>query len=61
MLLITRRLDESVQIGDDIWVTITRLGRSTVRLGIQAPDHVHIRRTELAPLTKDERENHERR
>jgi len=47
MLVITRRLDESVQIGRDISITIVEVDGSKIRLGIEAPTDISIRRTEL--------------
>ena len=46
MLVISRRLYESVRIGPDITVTVVRVG-DTVSLGIDAPKTVAIARTEL--------------
>ena len=50
MLVITRRVGEAVQIGDDITIHVMddRAG-SQVRLGINAPRDVRILRSELAP------------
>ena len=47
MLVITRRVDEAIQIGLDIAVTIVEVDGSKIRLGIEAPSDVSIRRTEL--------------
>ena len=47
MLVITRRVDEAVQIGRDIAVTIVEVDGSKIRLGIVAPADVSIRRSEL--------------
>lgn len=47
MLVITRRVDEAVQIGRDIAVTIVEVDGSKIRLGIDAPSDVSVRRTEL--------------
>ena len=43
MLIITRRVNESIQIGDDIKVTILAVG-SQVKIGIEAPREVEIAR-----------------
>ena len=42
MLVLSRRLGESVHIGNDITVTIVRLGPNTVRIGITAPQDVPV-------------------
>ncbi len=47
MLVLTRRLDESLRIGDDIKITILKLDKKQVDLGISAPDDVAINREEV--------------
>ena len=47
MLVLGRKVDESIQIGDDIEVTILRIQGSSIRVGIQAPDHLQILRGEI--------------
>ncbi len=47
MLVLTRRVDERVVIGDDIVVTVVAVEGDRVRLGIQAPRSVTILRHEL--------------
>jgi carbon storage regulator len=47
MLVLSRRVGESVRIGDDVVVTVTRAGGGKVRVAIDAPPHVIIRREEL--------------
>lgn len=47
MLVLTRKLHERVYIGDDISVSIAKIGTSEVRLAIEAPRHVAIERQEL--------------
>jgi carbon storage regulator len=42
MLLLTRRIGESIHIGDDIQVVVTNCNHSQVRLGIDAPRSVKI-------------------
>lgn len=49
MLILTRRLGETIVIGDDIRITVTRIKGNQVRLGIQAPTGINIRREELGP------------
>ncbi len=49
MLVLTRRTSERIQIGDDVTLTIVRIDGNKVRIGIEAPDHVKIKRDELAP------------
>lgn len=47
MLVISRKPNQSFHIGDNITVTIVRIGPSTVRVGIDAPDSINIQRSEL--------------
>ncbi len=47
MLVLQRKRYESIQIGPDITVTVVRLGREYVKLGIDAPKDVNVARTEL--------------
>ncbi len=47
MLVLARKLDQSIQIGDDITLTIVAVKGNTVRIGISAPDHIRVTRSEL--------------
>jgi carbon storage regulator len=47
MLVLSRRADERIQIGTDITVTVVRIADGVVRLGIEAPGHVTIVRSEV--------------
>ncbi len=47
MLILQRRKGESVQIGDNITVTITGISSDRVRLAIDAPRETPVNRTEL--------------
>lgn len=49
MLILSRRSDESIHIGCDIVVTVLRIGRGRVVIGIEAPRDVSILRGELPP------------
>ena len=48
MLVLSRKADERILIGDDIVVTVVRIGPDAVRLGIDAPRDVNIVREELS-------------
>lgn len=48
MLILTRKRSEMIQIGDDILIKVIRTGKSTVKLGIEAPNNVRVLRGELA-------------
>lgn len=47
MLVVTRKRNEAVVIGDGIEVRVLRAGRDGVRLGITAPPHVAVYRREI--------------
>ena len=47
MLVLTRKLQEQIAIGQDITITVLRLKGNTVRIGIEAPDSVRVVRGEL--------------
>lgn len=47
MLVLTRHVGESIDIGTDIRITIVRIGDTQVRVGITAPQSLNIARTEL--------------
>lgn len=47
MLVLTRRISESIRIGDDIVVHVRRIDHGNVRLAIEAPADTRIVRTEL--------------
>lgn len=48
MLVLSRKVDEVIKIGDDIEVHIVRIGPNNVRVGVIAPRHISILREELA-------------
>jgi carbon storage regulator len=49
MLVLTRKLQQQIKIGDQITVTILRVKGHTVRIGIEAPRDVRVVRGELPP------------
>ena len=53
MLVLSRKREEVIQIGTDIFVTVVRIGPTTVRLGITAPEDVRILRTEAEVKVED--------
>lgn len=48
MLILTRRVDESLVIGDNVTVTILGVKGNQVRIGVDAPRDVRVHREELA-------------
>lgn len=47
MLILTRRIGESLMIGDEVTVTVLGVKGRQVRLGIDAPKHVRVDREEI--------------
>ncbi|MBS4208289.1 carbon storage regulator CsrA [Bacillus sp. FJAT-50079] len=47
MLVLTRKKGESIQIGEDIEITITGIKGDQVKIGINAPKNVEIHRKEV--------------
>lgn len=44
MLVLSRKKDEALQIGDDIKITVCHVGNGKVRIGIDAPKELNITR-----------------
>ncbi|MFN0055890.1 MAG: carbon storage regulator [Planctomycetales bacterium] len=49
MLVLARKTSESIWMGDDVRITVVQIQGGRVRLGIEAPPHVRIRREEVLP------------
>lgn len=47
MLVLSRKLNQSIQIGENISITIVRVKGNVVQLGIEAPREVPVVRAEL--------------
>lgn len=47
MLVLSRKTSERILIGDEIAITIVRIGPNSVRIGIEAPKTMNIVREEL--------------
>lgn len=54
MLILTRKLGESIAIGDDVVITILDVKGKQVRLGIQAPGHTAVHRQEIYQRIQEE-------
>jgi carbon storage regulator len=54
MLVVTRKKDEKLIIGNEIEIQVLRIGRDNVRLGIKAPSHISIYRYEIYEAIKKE-------
>ncbi|EAR20715.1 carbon storage regulator CsrA [Nitrococcus mobilis] len=47
MLILTRRVGETLMIGDDVTVTVLGVKGNQVRIGVNAPKHVSVHREEI--------------
>jgi len=50
MLVLSRKLGQRFQVGPDVRITIVKIDRNSVRIGIEAPGDVTIYREEIVPL-----------
>lgn len=48
MLVLSRKRGETINVGHDIKFTIVRIGPESVRVGIEAPAHINVVRSEIA-------------
>ena len=54
MLILTRRVGESLRIGDEVSVTVLGIKGSQVRIGVNAPKSVSVHREEVYDRINDE-------
>jgi carbon storage regulator len=47
MLVLSRKLGQSFHIGPEVRVTIVKIDRNSIRIGIEAPDDVSVQREEI--------------
>ncbi|MFT4820608.1 MAG: carbon storage regulator [Candidatus Azotimanducaceae bacterium] len=47
MLILTRRVGETLMIGDEVTVTVLAVKGNQVRIGVDAPKHVAVHREEI--------------
>lgn len=51
MLVLSRKPGEEILVGNDIRIQVTRISGNQVRLGIDAPQNIVIRRAEIPALS----------
>lgn len=56
MLILTRRIGETLVIGDDVQVTVMGISHNQVRIGIKAPKDMIVDREEIAERRRREKE-----
>ena len=49
-MVLSRKLGEKIMIGDQIVLTVVKVDRNQVRLGIEAPSSIAVFREEIAPI-----------
>lgn len=55
MLVLSRKIDENIVIGNDIRVYIVDIRGDTVKLGIEAPNNIPVHRSEVFQAIADNR------
>ena len=56
MLVLSRKVDQKIMIGDSIAITVVAVSKNKVRLGIDAPKDVTVHRREVYEAIKREQE-----
>ncbi len=56
MLILTRRVGETLMIGDDVIVTVLGVKGNQVRIGVSAPKDVAVHREEIYERIRKEKE-----
>jgi carbon storage regulator len=56
MLILTRRVGETVMIGEEVTVTVLGVKGNQVRIGVNAPKHVAVHREEIFERIKREQD-----
>ena len=55
MLVLSRRAGERIQIGEQVEVTVVRIGPGVVRIGVEAPQQMQVLRDEVRKATRADR------
>ena len=53
MLVLSRKLSQRIMIGPDVAITIVKIDRNSVRIGIEAPEDLGILRDELLDASRE--------
>ena len=57
MLILTRKVGETLVIGDEVEVTVLSMKGNQIRLGVKAPKEVAVHREEIARKLHNSRDN----
>jgi len=57
MLILSRRIQEAIIIGDDVTIRVLSIRGNQVRLGIDAPKSIPVHREEIYHLNKRDKNN----
>ena len=60
MLILTRRTNETLMIGDDIKITVLNVKGNQVRIGIDAPNDIAVHREEIYERIQNEQEGNKK-
>ncbi len=55
MLILSRKMGESIHVGDSVTITVLGVARGQVKLGIEAPRELAVHREEIYRRIQDEK------